>query len=168
IYDEAYRPAFFQNAIIEPQSLYEYDALYRLIKATGREDGAASGAPQQIETKPREVTFSITDPNALRKYTQTYQYDHVHNIERVRHEAGNGSWTRDYAYAFDDPTQPANNRLWRTWEGDDDWSNSNATNKTTYLYDTQGNMLNLASKDPRFNLRWDHRDTISGIDLGGG
>ena|SRR5438105_1698500 len=29
-------------------------------------------------------------------------------------------------------------------------------------------MLNLLHSDPRFNLRWDHRDMIRNIDLGGG
>ena len=88
IYDEAYKPAFFQNAIIEPQSLYEYDALYRLIEATGREDGAVSGAPTQIEVSPGEVTFPILAANALRKYTQSYRYDAVGNIKRMHHETG--------------------------------------------------------------------------------
>ena len=123
IYDEAYKPAFFQNAIIEPRGLHEYDALYRLTAATGREDGAATGPPAQLESSSREVDFPVPAANALRKYTQRYTYDPVGNIKRMRHEAGpNGSWTREYAYAYEDPAQPASNRLWRTWEGDPDWT----------------------------------------------
>src|SRR5205085_560209 len=38
IYDEAYEPVFFQNQQVEARSRYEYDPLYRLISATGREN----------------------------------------------------------------------------------------------------------------------------------
>jgi len=163
IYDEAYKLAFFQNALIEPRSLYEYDPLYRLTKASGRENGAASGSPPQIESTPQEAIFPVMDTNALRNYTETYQYDSVGNIQQMRHTAGsNGSWTRRYNYAL------KSNRLIRTWEGDDDWNNSNATHKTTYQYDTHGNMLNLANVAPGQFLRWDQRDMITSLDLGTG
>lgn len=163
IYDKAYRPAYFQNAIIEPQSLYEYDALYRLIKATGRENGAANGSPPQIETTPKKVIFPVTARDALRNYTEEYQYDSVGNIKQMRHTAGsNGSWTRRYSYALN------SNRLLRTWEGHDDWNNINAINKTTYQYDMHGNMLNLADVAPGKFLHWDPRDMIASLDLEGG
>ena len=73
-----------------------------------------------------------------------------------------GSWTRDYAYAFEDSTQPASNRLWQTWTSGD------RTQAVTYGYNTHGNMLNLARTDPRFDLQWDHRDMIKSLDLVGG
>ncbi len=163
IYDEAYKPAFFQNALIEPRSLYEYDALYRLIKASGRENGATNGSPPQIEGTPQEVSFPVVAANALRKYTQEYQYDSAGNIQQMRHLAGAlGNWTRRYSYA------PDSNRLLRTWEGDDDWNSSSAINKTTYQYDTHGNMLNLADVAPGQFLRWDPRDMLASLDLEGG
>ncbi|HMG21331.1 MAG TPA: hypothetical protein VK607_08450, partial [Kofleriaceae bacterium] len=34
IYDDAFRPAFFANQVIEPEARYTYDALYRLIAAS--------------------------------------------------------------------------------------------------------------------------------------
>ena len=85
-YDEAYKPVFFSNAIIKPESLYEYDALYRLIRATGRENGTTGGAPSHIEGKAPETDFPITDPSALRIYTQIYTYDPVGNIKRMAHQ----------------------------------------------------------------------------------
>jgi len=160
--DQAYKPLFFQNAIVEPKSLYEYDALYRLISAKGRENGALTGAPNSVEGAAAMVVFPVTDPKALRKYTQTYRYDAVGNIVQMRHNAGSGSWTRDYAYAFDDPNQAASNRLWQTWTGGD------RIQATTYGYDAHGNMLNLANTNPRLDLQWDYRDMIHEIDLGGG
>ncbi|MGB7816858.1 MAG: SpvB/TcaC N-terminal domain-containing protein [Methylotenera sp.] len=171
IYDEAYKPAYFQNAIIAPQSLYEYDALYRLIQATGREDGVAIGAPKQIESAPHEHSFPVTAANALRQYTQSYQYDAVGNILVMVHAAGlnnAGGWTRKYQYAFDDPQQPASNRLWRTWQGSGDFNSTNANNRVTYAYDSHGSMLNLANTPDEFKMRWDHQDMISSINLGNG
>lgn len=164
IYDEAYEPVFFQNQQVEPRSRYEYDALYRLISATGRENGALRGAPTNLEASPVATQFPIqgTDPNALRIYAQTYQYDPVGNIERLHHEAGLGTWTRRF-HCSDD-----SNRLLTTWDTDDAWSVVNQNIVTPYDFDTHGNMLNLVRTDPRFNMRWDHRDMIRNIDLGGG
>jgi len=164
IYDDAYEPAFFDNQQVDPRNQYTYDALYRLIAATGRENGALRGAPTNVETDPSSVTFPIPsgDPNALRVYQQTYQYDAVGNIARVRHEAGNGSWTRDYGYALDDPAQQASNRLWQTWTGGD------RTQATTYTHDTHGNMQNLANVNQSQYIRWDYQDMIQELDLVGG
>ncbi len=165
IYDEAYKPVFFANAIVEPKSLYEYDALYRLITATGRENDNVSSteAPTQFD-REENTSFPIQAANAVRRYTQHYKYDKVGNILQMKHElpsTANG-WTREYAYAFDDPAQPASNRLWQTWTGGD------RDQATTYGHDLHGNMLNLARTDPRFNLQWDHRDMIRRVSLGGG
>ncbi len=170
IEDQAYKPVFFSNALIKPKSLYEYDALYRLIQATGRENGVTGGAPSHIEGNRPETDFPITDPAALRAYTQVYAYDQVGNITRMAHQAGSaGSWTRDHVYAFEDPAQAASNRLWRTWEGGGNWDGSSATNKTAYLHDTHGNMLNVANIAPGQQLQWDHRDMIKRLDcIGGG
>ncbi len=45
IYDEAYEPVYFRNQRVEPRSRYEYDPLYRLIKASGREKCAQDLTP---------------------------------------------------------------------------------------------------------------------------
>ena len=164
IEDDAYEPAFFDNQHVDSTSRYTYDALYRLIAATGRENGALTGAPAGIEHEAIAAHFPIqaADPNALRPYRQTYRYDSVGNMERMRHEAGNGSWTRDYADDSDDPARPASNRLWQTWEGGD------RARAVTYAYDTHGNMQNLVNVAQAQYLRWDYRDMIREIDLGGG
>jgi RHS repeat-associated protein len=162
IHDNAYRPEFFQNQVVEPRSRYAYDALYRLTEATGRENGAAAGAPNHIVTRSPEVLFTVKDPNALRNYTQRYSYDLVGNITEMRHIAGMGSWTRYYDYA------DHSNHLSRTWQGDDRWDSDGATNKTEYLYDIHGSMLNLADVEPGRFLRWDTRDLVHALDLVGG
>jgi RHS repeat-associated protein len=171
IYDEAYKPVFFDNAIVEPKSLYEYDALYRLISATGRENGNASAteAPGQFD-REESIAFPIQAANAMRRYTQRYQYDSVGNILQMKHVlpgSANG-WTRNYDYAFNDSAQPASNRLWRIWEHAPRWNDSGATNKVAYAYDAHGSMLNLANVAPGQQLEWDHRDMIKSLDLVGG
>jgi RHS repeat-associated protein len=163
ITDLAFNTMFFSGQKIEAVNRYEYDALYRLINATGRENGAASGAPTISEDTPLTSDFPCVRDDTFRNYTQRYIYDAVGNIRQMKHEAGPlGSWVRNYAYAFEDPTQPASNRLWQTWSGDD------RTQATTYHYDTHGSMLNLANVPDDFHMRWDHRDMIASINLGGG
>ncbi len=168
IYDDAFEPAFFNNQQVDPKCQYSYDPLYRLMAATGRENGALTSAPTNVEDDAVRAQLPIqrADPSALRSCRQTYRYDSVGNIMRMRHEAGNGTWTerwtRDYAYAFEDPAQQASNRLWQTWEGGD------RTQATTYTYDTHGNMQNLLNVAQAQYLRWDYRDMSRELNLVGG
>ncbi|MCP4308929.1 MAG: hypothetical protein GY788_29475, partial [bacterium] len=167
IYDDAYEPVFFRNQEVEPRSRYTYDALYRLIEAEGREQYSAAGAPPQRPAAAPEVTFFIdrpNDPNALRDYTQRYTYDSVGNIMQMRHSANGDSWTRHYAY------RPDNNRLWRTWMGSagEAWPGTDLSQAVEYRYDTHGSMLNLNRAPAEYYLRWDYRDMIHTVNLGGG
>jgi len=156
IRDEAYEPAFFSNQKVDAVSRYSYDAIYRLVRATGRENYQASGAPGQLEAAPFAVQFPVTDPNTLRNYAQSYTYDPVGNILQMRHVADRGSWTRHYEYAID------SNRLLRTWEG------NNTAGATQHRYDAHGNMLNLANVEAAQFIRWDYRDMIRALNLQGG
>jgi RHS repeat-associated protein len=165
INDQAFEPVFFQNQQVGARSRYEYDALYRLTLGSGRENGALRGAPVNLDAAAVSPGFPVaaTDPNALRNYTQIFTYDAGGNIRELQHQAGSlGSWTRDYSYALDDPTQPASNRLWQTWTGGD------KTTAITYAHDTHGNLLNLANTAPNFTVAWDPADMIAGLNLGGG
>jgi hypothetical protein len=105
IRDDAYEPVFFRNQLVEPRSQYEYDALYRLIAASGRENYRASGAPKgygQVEDMPTH-NFGSAD-NALRNYTQRYEYDAVGNFISMQHFA-DGGWM-DAALYYRAPQQP--------------------------------------------------------------
>lgn len=155
IYDEAYEPVFFQNQLVEPHSRYEYDALYHLIKAQGRESAKPTTAPDQAGQEPIGIQFPVTD-QTLRNYTQHYTYDAVGNIMQMRHVANGGSWTRHYRYAQE------SNRLLKTWIG------NNVTDAIDYQYDTHGSMLSLSNVTDDQRIRWDHRDMIGSSDLIGG
>jgi RHS repeat-associated protein len=157
--DGAQKTEYGRNQRIDPTNLYEYDALYRLISATGRESGTALGPPRQTKTWPVIDGCPAPDPSLLRNYTESYQYDSVGNFVQMRHDAGPGTWVRDYAYAFDHRAQPASNRLWKT---------TTDGNTTSYRHDVHGSMLNVANTAPGSDMRWDWRDMIRYVDLGGG
>jgi RHS repeat-associated protein len=158
--DNAQPTVYFKNRTVAPSCDYVYDALYRLIEASGREHDAHSGSPSLPESgwSPR----AVPSDEQLRRYTQRYAYDSVGNLEQLRHSADGGGWTRYYAMAAD------SNRLLRTWEGDADWNAAPASRKVEYGHDTHGSMRNLLQSAPQHDLRWDHRDMIRQIDLGGG
>lgn len=98
---------FFSNSRIEPKHDYTYDALYRLIKATGRENDATLnfGSCDNWNDKPFMHELNPGDAMAIRRYTQYYSYDAAGNIGEMKHEAAGGNWRRTYNY------ENHNNRL---------------------------------------------------------
>jgi YD repeat-containing protein len=156
IRDHAQQTVYFKNAVVEPHCAYEYDALNRLVKASGRENAKAAGAPTHKSLAPDIGSFPQTDAT-LRNYTESYVYDSVGNIQQMRHAANtNGNWTRNYYYADD------SNRLLKIWLGSD------TLNAVDFHYDTHGSMQNLDNKPEDYRLHWDYRDMIHHVNLGGG
>ena len=107
IRDDAQQTIFFNGQRVEPSADYAYDAIYRLIAATGREHIGQHASPQVDEDdSPRMNQPLPTDSAAMRNYTERYDYDPVGNILAMIHQAGaTGSWTRQYDY------EAASNRL---------------------------------------------------------
>lgn len=156
IRDDAFQPTFFQNQQVDAVSRYTYDAIYRLTESTGRENFLASGAPRQFEDDSLPVLFPVSTTDALRNYTQSYNYDSAGNLQQMRHVSVPRQWTRNYTNAFD------SNRLSQTWEG------SNPIGAVKYRYDAHGNMLNLETVSADQSIRWDYRDMIRAFNLLGG
>ncbi len=102
--DKSVPVVFFNNQKVEARARYTYDPLYRLTEAEGREH-----AGQAIDFGPEDnwqdqsflKQYNPGDVMAWRNYRQRYRYDPVGNIERIRHIANQGSWTRNLAYAAD-------------------------------------------------------------------
>ncbi len=166
IIDAAQKTAYGNNQRIDPINRYEYDPIYRLTVASGKESGAATGAPTNLESTAPEAECPAPDPAALRNYIQLYTYDPGGNIKRMRHMTGDiERWTRDYTYAYEaagqTAGQPSSNRLYQTTTDTPD-------EIATYGHDTHGNMLNLGNVAAEFTVQWDHRDMIRRINLGGG
>ncbi len=106
---------FFNNQKTTGLSSYTYDALYRLIQATGREHigQAVFGQYDNWNDLPFMKRYSQNDAFAWRNYTQEYDYDSVGNIAEMNHIAADGRWTRTYDYGA------GNNRLLSTKVGED-------------------------------------------------
>lgn len=159
IRDAAQQTIFFANAVVEPVNQYQYDALYRLIQATGREHIGQAVDPSREFKPERKPAYDYNDfarsslphPNdiqAMRDYTQFYQYDGVGNILQMLHQATGSEWHRDYVY---DTT--SNRLLSTTVPG---LANQPQT-QVSYEYDEHGNM----SQMPHLQLmRWDFKDQL--------
>ncbi|XYH99958.1 SpvB/TcaC N-terminal domain-containing protein [Sorangium sp. So ce1128] len=152
--DSAQQTVFFNNDVVSPSAQYVYDAVYRLIEATGREHaGGLSDAPRDQNDLPIQSLPHPNDPQALRNYTEQYVYDAVGNLLRMVHQAGTVIWTRWYAY------ETATNRLTST-TGDPEHGPFR-----TYVHDAHGNMTAM----PHITaLTWDENDQVRSTDLGGG
>jgi len=152
IRDEAQQTVYFNNAVAEPHAEYTYDAIYRLIEATGREHIGQSNlpVPSSWDDAPRVHLPHPHDGQAMRRYLERYEYDAVGNFLKMIHQALNGSWTREYAY--EEPSllefTKTSNRLSRTSIG--------ATTEP-YSHDAHGNMTSM----PHLPLmRWDFKDQL--------
>ena len=113
IEDKSIPTVFFHQQVTNGVSTYTYDALYRLIEATGRENNAALSFDSQDNWNDAPYMHHVNPGSTVanRNYTQRYKYDSVGNIKEMRHNAGGNNWTRVYAYETD------NNRLKSTKVG---------------------------------------------------
>jgi RHS repeat-associated protein len=159
--DEALQRVFYNNEQVAPVSAFAYDAIYRLLDASGREHIAQSGfilaAP---DGNDRDYPFAgatqLADLQAIRNYGERYTYDAVGNLIRTRHQAKNRSWTRDYAYAEASVVEPAkvSNRLSRTTLHPD----SMLPIVEPYGHDGHGSMTAMPHL---LRLEWDFKGQLS-------
>lgn len=169
IRDDAQQTYYFNNAVVKPESNYEYDALYQLVRATGREHAGGSNDTQRTHAD-LEFMPQLPHPNnaaAVRTYTEEYEYDPLGNIKIMRHHyAGPGGavsgWTCRYRYAYEE--QPANrtNRLSATSMPGDPVAGPFSA---TYRYDAYGN---IAGMPHLASLEWNFGEQLRQVDLGGG
>ncbi|XYH97110.1 RHS repeat domain-containing protein [Sorangium sp. So ce1128] len=157
IEDRAQRTVHHNDQVVEPVNRYEYDALYRLTRADGREHAGQNADVQQDERGfPLVNAPHPNDPQALRNYTERYEYDDVGNILAMIHQAGSGSWTRRYEVARE------NNRLLSTSLPRDPEAGPYSAK---YGHDAHGNMTSMPHLS---RLVWDEKDQMREVDLGGG
>ncbi|MFO0761441.1 MAG: RHS repeat-associated core domain-containing protein [Byssovorax sp.] len=158
IRDSAQQTVFYNNDVVSPSTQYVYDALYRLIEASGREHAGGAGDVQRDQNDlPLMNLPHENDSAAVRNYTELYAYDEVGNILSMIHQAGMaGSWTRRYEVAED-----SNRLLSTSLPGDGETGPYSAT----YSYDEHGNMTAMPHLS---SVGWDYRDQMLSSDLGGG
>ncbi|MCB1227012.1 MAG: hypothetical protein KDK99_14440 [Verrucomicrobiales bacterium] len=164
IRDTAQQTFYFRNQVVEPDASYTYDALYRLIGATGREQigqnlPANAWDCHRTSTRGNNCKFTpfnlphANDVNAMRNYTQSYAYDLVGNIEAMIHKATGGNWTRNYSYDLVPGTtrDKRSNRLMSTTVG---------SGTESYSYDLHGSMITMPHLPV---METDFRDQLSMI-----
>lgn len=94
--DQAQPTKWSHNTQVDASYRYEYDSLYQLIEAVGRESAAAAIGP----ALPSRISFGSTDTGLWRNYTQHYAYDEGGNLTRLRHVPSSGvGYTRDMQVA---------------------------------------------------------------------
>jgi len=162
--DEAQQTNYFANAVVKADNKFEYDAIYQLVKATGREHAGLGGNSQRdhqdlpyLAQLPHQ-----NDLNAVRKYTEIYQYDDCGNIMALQHLATGGNWTQRYRYQYQDDTTDKTNRLKSTsLPGDPDAGPYSAT----YEHGLHDNMTRMPHLE---ELVWNFMDQLTKVNLGGG
>ena len=159
--DDAQQTHFFRNEVVKPQSRFQYDAIYQLIQATGRELASINGMPTNNDLEVIENLPHPNDSTAVRTYSEQYEYDEIGNILRIQHNASKGDWTRRYRYSYQDDPDDNTNRLVATSLPSDNSTSYSAT----YVHDFYGNMTKMPCLS---SLEWNTLDQLQTIDLGGG
>jgi RHS repeat-associated protein len=168
IHDDAQQTIYFKNKRVELSGEYTYDAIYRLIEATGREHlGQVGGSPipHSYNDAPRVGIqspgpgngFHPHDGNAMGRYCECYEYDAVGNIMEMIHRVacpGAVSWKRIYTYNETSQLEAAkkSNRLSSTQVG-----NGIVSAPEQYAYDAHGNMLRMPHLQV---MQWDFKDQL--------
>jgi RHS repeat-associated protein len=119
---------------------FEYDAIYRLLSATGRECALPPDMPWG--QSPR-----CTDVTRARAYTEQYQYDPVGNILQLKHLANGAGFTRNFTLISGNGGA-ANNRLVRMAIGEINYD---------YVYDDNGSMTDETTSR---HFEWDYSDRL--------
>ncbi len=185
IEDRAQQTVYFSNGRVEPDNDYTYDALYRLIQASGREHlGQQANGVRNPPTTPDAFNAFHTrldhpnTLNAMGRYIERYVYDVVGNFVALQHRGSNpahAGWVCAYEYAETSLIEDGSggslvktsNRLTRTI------LNPSGANPTRVLYqhDAHGSiarMPHLGGGAPGPNMHWDYKDQLRRIDRGGG
>jgi hypothetical protein len=166
---------FFNGQVVKPDTVYTYDAIYRLIHASGREHiGQAS---QPYSTWDDRFRVNLAHPNdgqKMRNYFEIYSYDPVGNILSLDHRIPNnnkgnnwiGNWIRTYDYNEDSLIEQdkKSNRLSSTTVGGF---------IETCRHDLHGNIERMPHLEnhpnpAEPNMHWDYKDQLNQVDLGGG
>lgn len=171
IQDDAQQIIFFANQLVEPSNDYIYDALYRLIQASGREHlGQNANQRRNPPTAPDAFNAFHTrlghpgNGQAMGTYIERYVYDAVGNFLQMQHrgtDPAHQGWTRAYDYlapslieAGTGTPLKTNNRLTRTT------LNPAGTTPQSEIYghDVHGNMTRMSHLS---QMRWDYRDQLT-------
>jgi RHS repeat-associated protein len=126
---------------------FGYDALYRLLTATGRESGDFANS-----STPWDDGFYVPDDSHTntRDYTRTYTYDQLGNMLKVNHNGGTGNTFNRWFNDYDVSTTS--------------YHTSNLVNKVKYGSTTIANSFddngNMVSEGVSRHFEWDYADQM--------
>lgn len=183
IQDDAQQTLYFLNKRVEPSNEYTYDALYRLIQATGREHlGQINGVSRPPTAWDSYDAFHARhdhpgDGKAMGTYVERYVYDAVGSFLAMQHRGSDPvhpGWTRSFSYdeasliedGLGATLLKMSNRLSRTTLSP---SGSNPTLEP-YQHDTHGNIVRMPHLGAGLigpNVLWDYKDRLYQADKGG-
>ncbi|MBT9268686.1 toxin [Pseudomonas sp. MG-9] len=138
--DHGFQPVYFANQLIDGHRTFGYDSLYRLIRATGHDEGPLSDIPGLPQP---------SDPNNRLNYTQTYEYNAGGSLIKLQHVRAGASHTRQMRI------DPQSNRGVR-------WTPGDAEPIFDRLFDRHGNLQAL---QPGQTLHWNTRDELASVIL---
>ncbi len=118
---------------------FTYDALYRLLSATGRESDILKTDPWQDQLAVKSQAGYDDTPQNTRWYKEIYTYDGVGGLTHLTHTYGSPSsqWVRDYT------TETGSNRMTALDVG---------SNSYAYTYDASGNLI---QENTERHFEWD-------------
>jgi RHS repeat-associated protein len=164
--DAAQQTRFFANSVVGPEQNFEYDAVYQLVQASGRElAGLSPQQPSSTDMRMLERLPHANDALAMCRYVENYEYDDAGNIVKMRHRSlanMTSNWVRLYQYAFDNDANDTTNRITATNAPDDQ---RGGISDHQYRYDLHGNMISMPHLQ---TLNWNFLDQLTNTDLGGG
>lgn len=155
---------------------FDYDPLYRLRSATGREcDNIAAPRPWPDEQRcgfnsgQHGTPNQDNAPHMTRMYTETYDYDAVGNMTTLSHRNGH-AWAR--RFGMDGLTPAAWDEEWRRrladWNAGIVWDDPRGNQLThvgddqpdipqTHFFDANGNLIRETTSR---HFEWDHSDRM--------
>jgi RHS repeat-associated protein len=175
--------AALRAMIVEGDALvrrFDYDALYRLARATGREaTNIGSPRPQADDRRhgfnsgAHGTPNQDNAPNLTTAYWETYAYDPAGNLVELKHGgARSATWTRHFGVGGQTPGQWAAEWPARL-NAPAPWTNAPGNRLThvgddavdapeTHLFDENGN---LTREHTERHLSWDHAGRLIGFTL---
>ncbi len=137
IKDAAKEAKYFKNQKVDPVLQYQYDTLYQLTRATGRESVKANAVRHSANLLDRLPI--VNDDSVLVKYEHIYTYDEANNLKQVKHS---GSAPLKMAVSL------TSNRAVPQWE-------ETTSAEVGRHFDGNGNPLSLLSADVHVTLPLD-------------
>lgn len=148
--DYTHETVFCDQQMVEALSDYTYNALYQLLRATGRQHPGIMANThitgfKQTLFMPLCQTPHANDMEKLQLYKEMYTYDKSGNLTTIQHYAppGTPSWVREMNIP-----EKSNRAV--------------PVDSPETTYDGNGNMLKLENLR---RIRWNYRDNIAQVDV---